>query len=254
MRLIFPTSKFDAMLFVYERLKYTVKHLNVMYLLKVCVIDWFCNIFKIYASYWAAVYTSSSFILHIDLFYLSINCWDKYMWYYTFYFRMPGKLCPWELNCSCLSIFLLSLLAGCSALCVLCPKWILQIWSCLQIWSPNWYTRIQFICYAPIWHANGSLSYRLPCCRVGSIFIFPQCKGGLYFHQRPICQPSSITSVSTWACQHNLAKRGFPSRHYHASSDFYYRWRQFKPCWWSLIFSELRGVILSAQFFLTQVG
>jgi len=101
----------------------------------------------------------------------------------------------------------------------------------MQIWSPNGYTRLQFICFTPIWHANCSLPYRLLCCHVGSIFIFPR----IYFNQRSINQPSSITSGSTRTCWSNLAKRGIPFGYHYANSDFY-KCRQFKPWWWSLIF------------------
>jgi len=136
--------------------------------------------------------------------------------------------------------------SGCSALHVLCPKWILQIWSCMQIWSPNGYTRLQFICFTPIWHANCSLPYGLLCCDVGSISIFPR----IYLNQRSIYQPSSITSGGTWTCWSNLAKRGIPSGYHYANSDFYKCW-QFKPWWWSLIFLSWWEWSYQHNFFLS---
>ena len=133
---------------------------------------------------------------------------------------------------------------GCSTLCILCPKWLLQIWSCMQIWSPNGCTGLQFISFTPIWHANCSLPSWFFCCHFGSTFVFAR----IYFNQRPIYQSSSVTSGSTRACWSSLAKRGFPSRYHYANSDFYYSCRQFKP-WWGPLISELNGVISSAQFF-----
>jgi hypothetical protein len=219
------------------------------------------NDLEICTSYWSLGYT---FILFLYPAHLLIAAGI-----YLQTYRMLGFffMCCGELIMLCLSFFFfveknylqfltnLSLFCqctGCSALCILCPKWILQIWSCMQIWSPNGYTRLQFICFTPIWRANCSLSSRFLCCHFGSIFIFPR----IYFNQRPINESSSITSGSTRACWSSLAKGGLPSRYHYANSDFFYRRRQFKPGWWSLIF--LSWVEWSSRHnfsvTLTQVG
>ena len=166
------------------------------------------------------------------------------MLYWTYHVVFVMFFIFGKMVCSFLPISLLSKHTGCSTLCILCPKWLLQIWSCMQIWSPNGCTGLQFISFTPIWQANCSLPSWFFCCHFGSTFVFAR----IYFNQRPIYQSSSVTSGSTRACWSSLAKRGFPSRYHYAKSDFYHRCRQFKPWWWPLI-SELSG-LLSTIFLL----